>query len=111
MVSRCTAVLLAGLFIVSRTHSGTEAQDASVVTTFGVPMKTRDGVTLRADIYRPTGDGKFPVPLQRTPYDKNGERSFGLEAAARGYVVICYGSSLEQQFPTLRSQHEHGRRE
>ena len=25
-------------------------------------MKTRDGVTLRADIYRPAGDGNFPGP-------------------------------------------------
>ena len=36
-----------------------------------VAVKMRDGVTLRADIYRPTADGKFPVLLQRTPYDKN----------------------------------------
>jgi len=49
----------------------------------------RDGVTLRADIYRPKADGKFPVLLVRTPYDKNGEVNFGLKAAARGYVVIA----------------------
>jgi len=49
----------------------------------------RDGVTLRADIYRPKAEGKFPVLLVRTPYDKNGEVEFGLKAAARGYVVIA----------------------
>ena len=38
----------------------------------------RDGVTLRADIYRPKADGKYPVLLQRTPYDKNGDRAFGM---------------------------------
>jgi uncharacterized protein len=54
-----------------------------------VPSKMRDGVTLRADIYRPKADGKFPVLLVRTPYDKNGEANFGLKAAARGYVVIA----------------------
>jgi putative CocE/NonD family hydrolase len=54
----------------------------------GVAAKMRDGVTLRADIYRPKADGKFPVLLVRTPYDKTGNMNFGLRAAARGYVVI-----------------------
>ena len=53
----------------------------------GVTVKMRDGVTLRADIYRPRAEGKFPVLLQRTPYDKRGTADFGLKAAARGYVV------------------------
>ena len=49
----------------------------------------RDGITLRADIYRPKADGKFPVLLVRTPYDKQWIMAFGLKAAARGYVVIA----------------------
>src|SRR5215471_7584662 len=53
----------------------------------GVAMKTRDGVTLRADIYRPKPDGKFPVLLERTPYNKAGG-DFGMRAAAVGYVII-----------------------
>src|SRR6185437_13272471 len=48
----------------------------------------RDGVTLRADIYRPKVDGKFPILLQRTPYNKDSGFQFGMQAAARGYVVI-----------------------
>lgn len=36
-----------------------------------VPM--RDGVLLRADVYRPEGSGKVPAVLGRTPYD----RTFG----------------------------------
>jgi putative CocE/NonD family hydrolase len=54
----------------------------------GVSVKMRDGTVLRADIYRPKAEGKFPVLLQRTPYDKNGAFTFGLRAAALGYVVI-----------------------
>ena len=54
-----------------------------------IAAKMRDGVTLRADIYRPKTDGKFPVLLTRTPYDKAGAVGFGLQAAARGYVVIA----------------------
>src|SRR5438034_1241294 len=39
-----------------------------------VAMKTRDGVTLRADVYRPDGNGRFPVLLSRLPYDTTARR-------------------------------------
>ena len=48
----------------------------------------RDGIKLYADVFRPDAAGKFPVLLQRTPYDKNYGTEFGLKAAAQGYVVI-----------------------
>ena len=47
-----------------------------------VAMKTRDGVTLYADIYRPAGEGTFPVLLQRTPYNRQNAR--GLRAHGCG---------------------------
>jgi hypothetical protein len=55
-----------------------------------VPMKTRDGVTLRADVYRPDGPGRHPVLLSRLPYDKNGRRRPGdIDVfVEHGYVVI-----------------------
>lgn len=34
----------------------------------GVPM--RDGAVLRADVYRPADPGRYPVLVQRTPYNK-----------------------------------------
>jgi putative CocE/NonD family hydrolase len=61
-----------------------------VVTEKDVAMRTRDGVTLRADVYRPDASGKFPVLVVRTPYDK----SAGMAATEkdyfppRGYVVV-----------------------
>jgi putative CocE/NonD family hydrolase len=54
-----------------------------------VAAKMRDGVTLRADIYRPKADGKYPVLLVRTPYDKQWVSGFALKAAERGYVVVA----------------------
>jgi len=51
-------------------------------------MKTRDGVTLRADIYRPAADGSYPVLLQRTPYNKDTSAAFGQKGAARGFMVV-----------------------
>src|SRR5215469_795566 len=35
-----------------------------------VSMKTRDGVRLDADVYRPDGAGPFPVLLMRQPYGR-----------------------------------------
>lgn len=59
----------------------------------GVPAGMRDGTVLRADIYRPNDSGKFPVFLERTPYNKlDGDGVFTPEfswyGASRGYVVI-----------------------
>jgi putative CocE/NonD family hydrolase len=64
------------------------ADQFSVTYERNVAVKMRDGVTLRADIYRPKADGKFPVLLQRTPYNKDNEADFGLKGASRGFVVI-----------------------
>ena len=35
---------------------------ADIVIEHNVAMKTRDGVTLKADVYRPAGDGSFSRP-------------------------------------------------
>jgi putative CocE/NonD family hydrolase len=55
-----------------------------------VAASMRDGVVLRADIYRPSEAGRYPALVQRTPYSKNDdsgpERFKAL--AARGYVVV-----------------------
>jgi putative CocE/NonD family hydrolase len=61
-----------------------------VVVQHDVPVKTRDGVALYADIYRPEAEEKFPVILMRTPYDKNVSWAAGpaYQMVRRGYVVI-----------------------
>ncbi|MGI8687922.1 MAG: CocE/NonD family hydrolase [Thermomicrobiales bacterium] len=55
-----------------------------------VPVPMRDGTTLYADVYRPSGSGPHPTLLQRTPYDKGNLISIGfiLRAASNGYAVI-----------------------
>jgi putative CocE/NonD family hydrolase len=80
------AVLLPGVLAGGQAAAPTVT---GVVIERSVAMKTRDGVTLRADIYRPSGSGNFPVLLQRTPYDKNNTADFGLQAAARGFMVVA----------------------
>jgi putative CocE/NonD family hydrolase len=51
----------------------------------GVPM--RDGVALLTDLYKPQGDGRFPVILIRTPYKKDMSQPQASYYARRGYVV------------------------
>ena len=38
---------------------------------YDVPVEMADGTVLRADVYRPAGDGPWPVIVARTPYDKS----------------------------------------
>lgn len=57
-----------------------------------VPATMRDGVVLRADVYRPLADGPWPVLLARLPYGKNLPMLAGLMdpvgKARRGFLVV-----------------------
>src|SRR5579884_2184417 len=59
---------------------------------FDVPAKMRDGVTLRANIYRPSAEGIYPVLLTRLPYGKDfplgGSVLDPVRAARQGYIVV-----------------------
>ena len=50
----------------------------------------RDGTVLRADVYHPANDGKYPTLLCRTPYQKLAPRYVenAMALAARGYTVV-----------------------
>lgn len=64
---------------------------ASIIVETNVPTPMRDGVRLFADIYRPSPSGRYPVLLQRTPYDKSAGRGQFLDAiraAEQGYAVV-----------------------
>ncbi|HST09032.1 MAG TPA: CocE/NonD family hydrolase, partial [Terriglobales bacterium] len=71
-------------------QSGSASPAGDIVVQHDVPMKTRDGVTLYADIYRPSSQGKFPVIMMRTPYDKSVNWAVApvFKMVPRGYVVI-----------------------
>jgi putative CocE/NonD family hydrolase len=60
----------------------------------GVMVPMRDGVKLAADVYRPARDGapvegKFPVVLYRTPYNKAGLKNAASYFARHGYVAVA----------------------
>jgi putative CocE/NonD family hydrolase len=65
-----------------------------------VPTPMRDGTILYADIYRPTGEGRYPVLVSRTPYSSERYPNSHKEAlyyARRGYVYV---------FQDVRGRHE-----
>ena len=65
--------------------------DATMIVEKNVAVPMRDGVVLRADIFRPDSKEPLPVLLYRTPYDKHfaaREYRTHLKAVERGYVVV-----------------------
>ena len=50
--------------------NGRELMDIKVL--YNIPVTTRDGVTLYADVYRPDNDTPYPAIVNRTPYLKDG---------------------------------------
>ncbi|HYJ45275.1 MAG TPA: CocE/NonD family hydrolase, partial [Pyrinomonadaceae bacterium] len=59
-----------------------------VVIQHNVRARMRDGIWLVADVYRPEAEGRFPVLLERTPYNRVGESGMAYELAAHGYIVV-----------------------
>ena len=95
--TRATGFVAAWLVLMTGGHSPGAIADAppAAVAAFrverdvAVPM--RDDAVLRADVYRPQRDGRFPVLVYRTPYGKHhAAESYQthLKAVARGYVVV-----------------------
>jgi predicted acyl esterase len=66
-----------------------------------VPIKMDDGLVLRADIFRPPGDGKHPVLLTYGPYAKGLSFQEGYPGAWNIMVAahpdVAYGSSNKYQ--------------
>src|SRR5215467_2535941 len=66
--------------------------DQKILIDFDVETQMRDGIILRANVYRPAGEGRWPVLLTRLPYGKDlplgGSILDPAQAARRGYVVI-----------------------
>jgi uncharacterized protein len=65
-------------------------EEFSVLVEKNVPVKTRDGVVLRSDVYRPVLDGRYPVLLGRTHYGKEtwGRWIAPEHTVQQGYVVV-----------------------
>jgi len=73
---RCTLVAVLALLSPATAFAAwppAEGRGACAVTKeANVPARMRDGVILRADVYRPSTEGPVPVILMRTQYGKEG---------------------------------------
>ncbi|HYC33017.1 MAG TPA: CocE/NonD family hydrolase [Gemmatimonadales bacterium] len=80
------ALLLCGLGLGASPLAG--QTPARVDSAIAVPM--RDGIVLRADLYRPAGNGRYPVLVYRTPYGRAEAPPDPLipDAVGRGYAVL-----------------------
>lgn len=88
-----TGVLLACFFVNIASAQAPDAGQYSRTEYEALELKDeklpmRDGVELKADIFRPKSDQKFPAILQHGPYGKTGMASRAKKFAAFGYVVV-----------------------
>lgn len=63
----------------------------NITVEFDVSATMRDGIVLRANVYRPVGPGHYSVLLTRLPYGKDTETLNlvnPLRLAASGYIVV-----------------------
>jgi len=93
VVAGLLVVLAVGVLIVSVSLRAQTDANYGISETKNVMIPMRDGVKLAADIYRPTQsgqpvEGKFPVILQRSPYNKEGEARVADFLVPHGYVVV-----------------------
>ncbi len=65
-------------------------------TELDVPVTLRDGTRISVDIYRPAAEGRFPVLLEGTAYDKRCSTDIRMSThtffVPRGYVVIIWNT-------------------
>jgi len=87
-IARLFFYALAGWWISGISCSTLFGDEYAVQVEPGVHVKLRDGIQLVADIYRPIADGRFPVLLERTPYNRAGESAMAHSLASNGYVVV-----------------------
>lgn len=71
---------------------GSKPQFRNIETVRDVACTLSDGTKLYADIYRPAGGGRFPVVVNRTPYNKGAAQAYAYAHpvwyARHGYVVV-----------------------
>jgi putative CocE/NonD family hydrolase len=75
----------------SSTRAASSQATHTVKIDFNQRVGMRDAVELSADIYRPAAEGRFPVILSRTPYNKSGGSTLNIARyfASRGYVYVA----------------------
>ncbi|MGA2628974.1 MAG: CocE/NonD family hydrolase [Terriglobia bacterium] len=95
----CTATAAVGLLVFGLPGLSYSQQSAPGPASYGIVISKdvmvtmRDGVRLATDIHLPAingapASGRFPVILERTPYNKEGIEGWASYFVPRGYVAI-----------------------
>ena len=87
-----------------------------VTIDFDVPVRMRDGVVLRANVYRPAEGGPWPTLLTRTPYGKDLSDDISIldpvQAARKGFMVAIQDTrgrfASDGEWQPLRFEREDG---
>jgi putative CocE/NonD family hydrolase len=78
-----------------------EKLDEIAIVDQKVMMPMRDGIRLATDIYRPKGDGKYPIIFSRTPYNFNswgdGEQRTRTAQTAYNYIKKGYAYVVQNE--------------
>jgi hypothetical protein len=70
---------LAGIQTTGREYRNLSSPEFGIAVEHSVPVPMRDGVKLRADVYRPDGSGRFPALVAMSPYPRQ-MQGFGIPA-------------------------------
>ena len=82
----------------------------SILVEKNLEAKTRDGVILRADIYRPDTTAQLPALLERTPYSKNPGDADAIfhRLASQGFVVVVQDTRGRYMSDGVARPHDEG---
>jgi len=89
-MARWRVALLAAVLAIPGAACAVGGPDPPVVDR-NVPVPMRDGVVLRANVWRPASEGPFPTLVYRTPYGKDHTEAWyttHLRAVGRGYAIV-----------------------
>src|SRR4051794_21233929 len=70
------------------------AADAAPVSICNAPIKMSDGATLRANVFLPKADGRFPVVLTVTGYNKDTNNPLGLPGCGSDSALASGNTKL-----------------
>ena len=92
--NRLRSTLLLATLLTAATLAAQPEQRYDIVVSKDVLIAMRDGVKLASDVYRPArngvpADGRFPVIMERTPYNKDGAANTAAFFVPRGYVFVA----------------------
>jgi putative CocE/NonD family hydrolase len=85
---------LALAFTVAAALGAPAAQAADPVSICNAPIQMSDGITLRANVFLPKADGRFPVVLTATGYNKDTNNPLGLPGCSSSSAIASGNTKL-----------------